>query len=472
MKRGSHGSDRRESPEKHDSVLAGVGPLGPGGERCRVPKRTATSRQWSLALGMSVLIHMVVTALGLGLTSHRFAGPIDIEIAGTRTVEAKDLPLGAPVAGHTAASRAPNHPHRRAQPPAVGGLSPKADDRHRVEAQQLMDEHESPKPIRDLAAYGPRGARLTVLLRLDRLRGTDYATAVNGLLETLPDGRDLLQGTGPDLLDALDALLFATARPLDPSATFLAVRHRLDYSRLRAALDRGANATNRMIIWGSRAGRPVGERRVRLPLPGTAPTHHDRLIVLAAPGLLVVTPPAYCGLLLTPPRSAFPSDSGVPSDAGVGSGFSRTPDGGAMDWATVLGRIDAEEGLIPSEGVLMVSAVDIFKNEKDTAGASPLLHGMEVPAVVRAIVGIDSDDTTLDVEGEFPTDKPVRHWETEWPTIERQLVSTSLAMVTEFSSVMSRAKLTCYGNTVRVHLSATHAETLSLLRIALHLVGD
>ena len=49
-----------------------------------------------------------------------------------------------------------------------------------------------------------------MLLRLDRMRGTDYAAPVDDLLMHLPDCRALLQGTGLELFTDFDALLIAT----------------------------------------------------------------------------------------------------------------------------------------------------------------------------------------------------------------------------------------------------------------------
>ena len=130
-----------------------------------------------------------------------------------------------------------------------------------------------------------------------------------------------------------------------------------------------------MIAWRTVAGRPVGERHPRRGLPaGTPPSRDDRIIVLAAPGLAIVTPPAYRELLLAPRVPAPAIDAGVAPDGGGG------PDGGArgaVDWASMLSRIGAEEGLMPPDGALMLSAVDIFKTADGAAGpaAGDVRHG-------------------------------------------------------------------------------------------------
>src|SRR5450432_3587277 len=242
------------------------------------------SRRWSLALGLSVLVHLALIALGLGLGARRFTGPVDIEITGMRLDEVKDLPLGGPAGGRGAGHAAHRARHRlQPLPPAEGALAAKADDRDRAGQKSAADDEDAAAPTSYLSAYGPKGSRLTVLLRLDRLRGTDYVAPVDALLARLPDRRDLLEGTDLDLFQTFDALLIATPHPLDPSVTFLAVRHHLDDAGLRAALSRGAKATGRQIAWRTEGGRPVGERHPRGKLPpGAPPSRDDRLIVLAA----------------------------------------------------------------------------------------------------------------------------------------------------------------------------------------------
>ena len=431
------------------------------------------SRRWSLALGLSVLAHLALVGMGLGLGAPRWSGPVDIELTGLPLDELKDLPLGGP-AGGQGAGHAPRRAHHRAPtPPSEGTLAAEADARERAGSRSPLEDDDAPAPSSDLSTYGPKGSRLTVLLRLDRLRGTDYVAPVDALLARLPDRRDLLEGTDLDLFQSFDALLIATPHPLDPSVTFLAARHHLDDAQLRAALGRGAKATDRVIAWRSEGGRPVGERRPRRGLPpGTPPSRDDRIIVLAAPGLAVVTPPAYRSLLMAPrlmaPRPPPPqADAGAAPDGGSADAGAS----GGVDWTTMLWRIDAEEGLMPPDGVLMVSAVDIFKTTGGAGGVPPVFFGMEVPGAASAVVGLDDDGTFLDLEGQFPTEGPAHHWEDEWPTIRRKLAGNAYLLLGGFSPLVTRAALTRDGSTIRLHVTGTPDETQRLLALALHLLG-
>jgi hypothetical protein len=426
------------------------------------------SRRWSLALGLSVLVHLALIGLGLGLGARRFTGPVDIEITGLKLDQVKELPLGGPPGG-----AAKGHPqrahHRTPQQPVAGTLAAKPDPRERPGRPTTHDD-DAPAPSSDLATYGPKGSRLTVLLRLDRLRDTPYVAPVDALLQRLPDRRDLLEGTDLDLFQVFDALLVATPHPLDPSVTFLAARHHLEDAQLRAALNRGAKATERVIAWRNEGGRPVGERRPRHGLPaGAPPTRDDRLILLPAPGLAIVTPPAYRALLMAPHSAGAgtPDGGALPPDAGAADGGAPT----SIDWATMLERIDAEEGLIPEGGVVMVSAVDIFKTSEGGGGVPPVLYGMEVPGAISGVISVDDNGTALDLEGQFSSEAPVIHWENQWPVIQHKLAVNPFVLLGGYSPLVTRATFEKDGNTIRIRVNASHDETQRLLMVALHLLG-
>jgi hypothetical protein len=290
----------------------------------------------------------------------------------------------------------------------------------------------------------------------------------------LPDRRDFVSGTGLDLFMDFDALLVATPNPLDPAVTFVAVRHHLDDARVRTALNQAAKGSDHALTWRTQNGRPVAERRAR---EGNAPRRDDRLIMLAAPGLTVVTPRAYRSLLLAP---------AAPADGAAGDGESArpaaAPDGGAPaqpspalpgpsplkgGWATLLTRIDAEEGLMPPDGAVMINAVDIFKSRAPAPGEPPVLYGMPVPAAINAVIGI-ADAPFLDVVAQFKTEAPAQQWEANWPTVQRKLRTHPLLVLSGFSALVTRAQLERDGRQVRLHLAVSHDETLRLLAMASH----
>ncbi len=434
------------------------------------------ARRWSLALGLSLLAHVVVIVAALGAGARAFEGDVDVEITGLDKAQVTDLPLGGPPPGGGGPARTPRRAHHRAPRAAEAELNAtRADDQEQSGQARAQMDAGGPAPTDDLTAYGPRGSRLTVLLRLDRLRTSDLAPGIDALLARLPDHRDLLEGTGLDLFRSFDALLIATPHPLDPRVTFLAARHHLEDQVFRRALNDGARATNRAITWHADGGRWIGERRAVRgnPVPGLS--RDERLIVLAAPGLAVVTPPAYRALLLdrraakvvvATPDGGAKTDTDADDDTGAADAGAGRPS--SVDWATLLSRIDAEEGLMPPDADVLLSAVDIFKARGSQA---PLVYGMELPADARAVAGIVGDESFLDVTANFATAADALHWEAEWPNIRGRLRGNPLIILGGFSPLLGRITLVRDAAAVRVHLTATHDELLRLMGVALRFLG-
>jgi hypothetical protein len=433
-------------------------------------------RRWSLGLVLSVAAHAVVvgSVVGWALLRDARPGAVDIEITGMRMEELKDLPLGSPSGGEKG-----QRTRARVRAPVVdektGTLASsenRSDPRAGADDGTASDDGSAPR-ISDLRQLGPEGSRLTMLLRLDRLKATPFADPVDALLLHMPDRRDLLDGTGLGLYDDFDALLVSTPNPLDYTVTFLAARHHLTDGAMRAAVDRGARATGRVISWRSEGRRPYGERSARASPPAsdghTAPvTRDDRIIVLPAPGLVVVTPPAYRALLLAPARRPGAPDAGTvdgaPADAGVA-----VPNAGP-NWTALLRRIDTEDGLMPEKAIAMVSAVDIFKGSGGRGAAFFMGMDIDVPRVLTAVLGADPEPF-LEVTGEYVAESQARHLEATWSGLQRKLRTNPYMVLSGFSQVIARATLTRDGNVIHLRQSATNDETLRLLELIVHALG-
>jgi hypothetical protein len=414
-------------------------------------------RRWSLGLALSVALHGAVVGGIVAWTWLRAGAPgrIDIDVIGMRLDEVKDLPLGAPAAAERVARR------RALAPETVekaGTLATRAvPGAPRPGADDGADDGGGFGPT-DLGQLGPEGSRFTMLLRVDRLKGTPFAAPVDDLLMRMPDRRDLLEGTGLSLYDDFEALLVATPNPLDYRVTFLAARHHVGDGAMRSAIDRGARATGRVVAWRSEGGRPWGERRARRGTVAPA-TRDERLIVLPASGLVVVTPPAYRALLLTPARRS--------SDAGAGA----DPDGGAPDagraspsWAALLRRIDDENGLLPANAVAMASAVDLFER----SGNTPVLFlgvELEVPRALAVVLGIEPEPF-LEITATFTNEADARRWEETWPGLQRKLRANPYVVLGGLSPLVARLTSTREGSAVRLRLTATPDETVRLLQLA------
>jgi hypothetical protein len=411
-------------------------------------------RRWSLGLALSVALHGAVVGGVVAWTWLRGGAPghIDIDVVGMRLDEVKDLPLGAPAAARVARRRAhaPETVEKAgtlATRAAPGAPRPGADD-------GVDDGSGGPGPT-ELGQLGPEGSRFTMLLRVDRLKGTPFAAPVDDLLMRMPDRRDLLEGTGLSFYDDFEALLVATPNPLDYRVTFLAARHHVGDGAMRSAIDRGAHATGRVVAWRSEGGRPWGERRARRGTVASA-TRDERLIVLPAPGLVVVTPPAYRALLLAPARQS--------SDVDGGSGAS--PDAGRAgpSWAALLQRIDDENGLLPANAVAMASAVDLFER----SGNRPIFFlgvELEVPRALAVVLGIEPEPF-LELTATFTSEADARRWEETWPGLQRKLRANPYVVLGGLSPLVARLTSTREGSAVRLRLTATPDETVRLLQLA------
>ena len=147
-------------------------------------------------------------------------------------------------------------------------------------------DRSSPSNLPDMRHYGPGNARMTALVRLDRLRGAPYQHQASQLIQAVPDYRILLETTGLDPITELDAIFMASANPNHLHETFLAVRHRYDDRQLRELLD------------GRFAEPPPwneGRRPSRALVSDTGRYRDPRQVVLAAQGLALVGKPGWFG---------------------------------------------------------------------------------------------------------------------------------------------------------------------------------
>jgi hypothetical protein len=461
-------------------------------------------RRWGIAVAVSLAAHLF--AVGgifavLMLRGMSLRMPIDVEIMGMRLDEVHDLPLGPPPGGADSDPAQPR-PKARRRPPRPPAEKDDADGElagHDVTAKPGVETDPDATPegatprASSLRQYGPEGSRVTVLLRLDRLRDTPYAPALDALLERLPDRRDLLAGTGLDLYKTFDALLIATPNPLDYTVTFLAARHRLKDAELRTALERGAKATGRVLTWRTEGHRPFAERHARTPVPGAS--RDERLIVLPAPGLVVVTPPIYRSLLFSTAKPVGTTGDKVGPDGGVvatpaGASASRGTDTGTdPQWGALLRRIDAQDGIMPADAVAMLSAIDIFSAPSLQRGLNVVprgralsqklgehptspgtVMGMEVPRTMTASIAV-KPSPTVDVVAEFESLEQAVHWEQAWPALHQRFRTNPYVMLTGFGPLVARAELTRTELTIHLKLTATDEETLRLLQIVARLTG-
>ncbi|HEX4403438.1 MAG TPA: hypothetical protein VH560_01330 [Polyangia bacterium] len=419
-------------------------------------------RRWSLGVALSVAAHLAAVGGVVAWSWLRGAAPsaIEIDVAGMRMEELKDLPLGAPPSGaQPARARARAPAPASASNEKEGTLATRAEPKPpRAGVDDATDDETSGPGPTDLRDLGPEGSRFTMLLRVDRLKNTPFAEPVDSLLMRMPDRRDLLEGTGLSLYDDFEALLIATPNPLDYTATFLAARHHVSDAAMRSAIDRGARATDRVMAWRTQDRRPWGERRARGP---ATETRDARIIVLPAPGLVVVTPPAYRALLLA--HRAPVADGGV--DAGDVDAGAPAP-----SWTALLRRIDDETGLLPADAVAMASAVDLFKRAPGAPPPELLGVELEVPRALTVVLGV-APVPYFEITAAYADEAAARRCEESWPTLQRKLRTNPYLVLGGLSSLAARITATREGATVRLRLTSSTDEAVRVLQVAARAFG-
>jgi hypothetical protein len=168
---------------------------------------------------------------------------------------------------------------------------------------------------------------------------------------------------------------------------------------MRGALDQGTTGGGESLTWGFAEGHPYALRRA-----GTAAAPQSegaRVVALADPGVLLVTPPPERHLLIAgTPAALAPSDAGVPSSPAPG-------------WRLLIAYMQAEEDALPGDAFAMLTEVDLL-----TPAALrdlPWTNGLPMPRRVRATVSAAARPV-LDLAADFATEQDGLAWENAWPT--------------------------------------------------------
>jgi hypothetical protein len=144
----------------------------------------------------------------------------------------------------------------------------------------------------NLLAYMPEGELLTVLVRFDRLRDTEWAERTEAILAPMPDYRGLIGGRDIAISSFFDSLAISSPAPREVTATTLAGHTVLPATRLRSLLDHPAAR----VSWRVARGGALGVRqRSRLIAP-----HDQRVFLMPFADWVVLTHPRNLGALVEP----------------------------------------------------------------------------------------------------------------------------------------------------------------------------
>jgi len=183
----------------------------------------------------------------------------------------------------------------------------------------------------NLLAYLPQGEVVTLLLRLDRFRGTQWAQRMEAVVRPMPDYQAIVGGRNVLFSDLFDTLIISSPRPQDVAATTLVGRFRRSDARVRRFL----NHRDARVRWRSGRGGSVGHRqRSKLVL-----RHDRRVFLIPYRGVVMLAPPKYFGALLRTTRAPL--------------GSTRAADSESPDWIKRVRNIELESGLDAGPALLM-----------------------------------------------------------------------------------------------------------------------
>lgn len=289
----------------------------------------------------------------------------------------------------------------------------------------------------DLAPYVPGGARLRLVVRLDRLRGTPWLTSLDTILQPMPDYRTVIEGSGLGIGEAFDVLVIATPDARDVTATFLAARLNVGEAQVQEAFT-GPKERPR-VVWEPVAGGTVGKRDKD---PRVHPKD-PRVFLMPYPGWILLTRPEHVKALLAPPETAASApgappaaspggdvgDMGDAGDAGLTSAPPPPPPPSRPAWLERLGDLAAEPADVSDPAAAEASA----RLPVAVVGLSGLgvraieLPGLTpVPAPPRTSVAIDVNPQGFSLTGrfDFASEKAAREFVTRAEAARREALDS------------------------------------------------
>jgi hypothetical protein len=112
----------------------------------------------------------------------------------------------------------------------------------------------------NLLAYFPAGHQITVLIRFDRLRKTEWSEPATKLFRPMPDYTALFGARDVKIADQLDMLVISSPRPRDATATTLVAHTQMSRPQMRDFLSN----PDTPIDWSATKGGMFGKRSGKL----------------------------------------------------------------------------------------------------------------------------------------------------------------------------------------------------------------
>jgi hypothetical protein len=254
----------------------------------------------------------------------------------------------------------------------------------------------------NLLAYFPAGHVVTVMLRLDRVRGTEWAAQAEKLIKPLPDYRALFGDGDVKLVDKFETLVISTPSPRDAAVTTLVARTTMARPALRAFLESPASP----VVWSAGKGGLVGRR--------THPAFPNDTRVFLSPfagWFLLVQPSDVTGLLTIARGNLDRVEATAPLPA----------------WLQSVRSIEKESGDPRGPAVVVTLGFHPIR-QKIPDGIDIAIGVKEVPLPDRVSVAMELVPKGWLVRGNlhFASDADAREFTTAVATIQQRVHDSSL----------------------------------------------
>jgi hypothetical protein len=304
----------------------------------------------------------------------------------------------------------------------------------------------------NLLSYFPKGHVVTLLLRFDRLRGTEWAPATEAVLAPMPDYQTIIGDRPVHIADVFDTLVISTPSPRDVEATTLVGRSVMAPADLRALLDHDGAP----VAWSPASGGALGRRRAGARVfPG------DRRVFLSPfAGWIVLAQPGDLGTLTRPGHGDL--DTLV------------APDAALPDWLRRVHTIESESGT--PTGPALVLTMSALAGRYDLPDIGVGVTSLPAPERITLALEIDAHGFVVRGNLRFATDADAAEAAASLTKIHdsvmdsrllREVLSQAHALnVIKGLSVVRTGKRVSYATSLSI------ADARALMALAAKMVGD
>ncbi|HTJ42723.1 MAG TPA: hypothetical protein VL463_11545 [Kofleriaceae bacterium] len=310
----------------------------------------------------------------------------------------------------------------------------------------------APGTASNLLSYFPKGHVVTLMLRFDRLRGTEWTEAAEKLLAPMPDYQTIIGDRAVHIADVFDTLVISTPSPRDIVATTLVGRTTMAPADLRALLDHdGAN-----VAWTAATGGALGHRR-----PGPLVFPGDKRVFLSPfTGWIVLAQPADLGSLTKPGRGDL--------DALV------APEASLPEWLKRVRTIETESGTPTGPALVLTMSALAGRYELPDMG----LGVTSLPAPDRITLALEVDARGFIARGNlrFASDADAIEMEKSLRSIHDQVVDSRLLRAvlaqTHALNLVKGLSVVRTGRRVAYATSLSISDGRALMALAAKMIGD